>query len=107
LRRQWVTGVAFPVRSAETYRSAPALIFCRPAMPVTQPLNVRFWQELPFEQPLWNGRIVPIFAIPAARQVGREPMNECRKLGMRKSTGNGDLWVNGATAISQMRRAIT
>lgn len=63
MRRQWVTAAAFPVRSAETYRSAPGLILCRPAMPVTEPLNVRFWRELPFELPLWNGTIVSNLAV--------------------------------------------
>jgi len=41
----------------------------------------------------------PIFAIPAALRVDRGPMNECRKLGTRKSTGNGDLWVHISPAL--------
>ncbi|MGU3392413.1 hypothetical protein [Sphingomonas sp. M1A8_2b] len=57
------------------------------------PANGRFRRSRTFAVAVPNGKNVPIFAIPAARQVGREPMNECRKLGTRKSAGNGDLWV--------------
>ena len=40
-----------------------------------------------------KGRKVPIFTIPAALQVGRGPMDECRNLGTRKGARNGDFRV--------------
>jgi hypothetical protein len=39
--------------------------------------------KLPLTNEEGNGGVVPVFAIPAALQVDRAPMNERRKLGRR------------------------
>lgn len=58
----------------------------------------RFQQKPSFLRRDRNDHFVPVFAIPAALQVGGGQMNGCRKMGRRKGAGNGDFWVLATAA---------